>query len=240
MNHEAHVRDTKFSYAVRGGDVALVKQFLADGADVNSMATGLGALHIAASNRQVELCELLIGAGANVSEAAMDGNTPLHCAVAAANGPLSLEVIRCLLEAGADVNAGRRHDSFRPLHLLGRGDDNRALAAAEMMVRYGAVSNAGHMDGVGRSQLVGRGWVYLTPFQEAILHRRPELAEFYMTHCGERLDQLTADGRTLFDVAGDRPERVSMLVALQIAQGIGCADESPAVRRSGALALGSL
>jgi ankyrin repeat protein len=202
--------------AADDGDVKVAAELLALGADVNALGRDSGALHIAAFNGDAAMCLLLIEAGADVSlrdKHSLD--TPLHEATRSRDGFVSLEVIEHLLKAGADPNAARVPDSATPLHMLRWDSDLNAIDAIEMMVQYGALPGmARSVCPVSRSSL-GTEWVYLTPFQEAVRAGSSGVVEFYLDSCGERLDQLTADGRTLSEVAGDFPHAIAALLSVQ-------------------------
>ncbi|GLH10154.1 E3 ubiquitin-protein ligase Ufd4 [Gryllus bimaculatus] len=88
--------------AVKKGDVAALRRFLAAGSRVNARdERGNTALHLAASNGRTELVDVLIANGAGVDNWANQRRTPLHCA--AANG-YSATVAR-LVGVGAAVEA---------------------------------------------------------------------------------------------------------------------------------------
>lgn len=103
-----------------GSNFRPVKNLLEHGADPTirdeSEAT---CLHAAAASRNVKLCRLLLDhevkSGSNVDADAGDikGETPLHLACKWAEG--SLEVIRLLIDHGANVNA-QDGESQAPLY----------------------------------------------------------------------------------------------------------------------------
>jgi len=83
--------------SVETGDIEVVKQHLAAGADVNAKNdSGLTPLHYAESK---EIAEILITAGADVNAGGQ--MTPLH--YAASDG--KKEIAELLIDNGADVNA---------------------------------------------------------------------------------------------------------------------------------------
>lgn len=88
------------------------------------------ALGWAARGGQVQIAELLIGQGADLTAADHLGNTPLHLAVA------HPEVVRLLLAKGAPVNA-RNVFGDTPLHLA---VGNRPVV--ELLLAGGADANA--------------------------------------------------------------------------------------------------
>jgi len=83
----------------------------------------------------------LIAAGANIHAAATNSFKvqAIHAAVASRN----LEIVRAVLEAGADPNAAQQQ-GFRPIHEAGN-HGNRDLA--ELLMRYGADPSLKNDDG---------------------------------------------------------------------------------------------
>lgn len=67
--------------AVKSGDLVEVKKLIGAGADVNvKLFNGFTPLHMAASENQPEIANLLIEAGADVNASMMGGPTPLYIA----------------------------------------------------------------------------------------------------------------------------------------------------------------
>ena len=88
--------------AAADGNIEVVKQLLAAGANVNAKNKWGGTpLHWAARGGHKEIVELLIAKGANVNAKNDEDGTPLH--LAADRG--HTEVVELLITAGADVNA---------------------------------------------------------------------------------------------------------------------------------------
>ena len=84
------------------GNIEAVKQFLADGADVNVKDKGgFTPLHWAAIEGHKEIAELLIDNGADVNAKDDSGSTPLHSAASLGYK----EIIELLIAKDADVNA---------------------------------------------------------------------------------------------------------------------------------------
>jgi ankyrin repeat protein len=88
--------------AVQAGDTARLRDLLQSGTDVNAaQGDGMTALHWAALRNDVGSAEMLLYAGANVKASTRIGShTPL--ALASRNG--HGEMVKILLEAGADAN----------------------------------------------------------------------------------------------------------------------------------------
>ena len=99
------------------------------------------ALHLAAAGYRVEIARLLLAAGANPNAAANHRQSgPLHYAADGyVNGPLwdakrQVQTIRCLLDAGADVNAQDKNGAT-PLH---RAVRTRCADAVKCLLEAGA------------------------------------------------------------------------------------------------------
>src|SRR5262245_3873913 len=97
------------------GDKATVASLIKQGVDVGvAQGDGMTALHWAAERGDVELAEMLVYAGANVSAVTRIGlYTPLH--LAAKSG--SAGVAKVLIKGGADVNVKSNPSGATPMHL---------------------------------------------------------------------------------------------------------------------------
>src|SRR6516162_4482036 len=98
------------------------------------------ALHLAAAGYRVEIARLLLAAGADANAAANHRQSgPLHYAADGyVNGPVwdakrQVKMIRCLLDAGADVNAQDKNGAT-PLH---RAVRTRCAAAVRCLLDAG-------------------------------------------------------------------------------------------------------
>lgn len=88
------------------GNLALTKELLKRGADVNAKNDiGYTALHFAAQEGHAAVAKLLLAKGAEVDALDVNGNTPLSNAVYNEK----LDVVRLLLDAGADADLQNEH-----------------------------------------------------------------------------------------------------------------------------------
>ena len=100
--------------AARAGDIAAIKQHIAEGADVNEMSFEMPPLVWAAMMGHTAAAELLLQHGADVNGRNRDGNTALHLAVFLGHA----ETAELLIKNGADVNT-KNGDGATPIDLLG-------------------------------------------------------------------------------------------------------------------------
>lgn len=96
---------TPIHFAVRFGDVEVLKRVLALGAGVDLPARdGRTALHLAAGWGKMEMIQTLLGAGANKDAAPTDGLHEGHTPFMEAVAGQSIEAAKVLLALGADIN----------------------------------------------------------------------------------------------------------------------------------------
>lgn len=137
--HWVYTGDTPLHVAAAGHRVEIARSLLAAGAEVAAAANRRNSqpLHYAADGnpgnatwnpeRQVEMLQLLLDAGADIQAQDQNGATPLHRAVRTR----CATAVRFLLEAGADVTV-RNKPGSTPFHLAvqntGRGGSGRDAA----------------------------------------------------------------------------------------------------------------
>ncbi len=120
--------DSPLLEATKRGDVAAVRSLLEEGADPNvAQGDGLTALHLAVQEGNLEMAEVLLGAGARVeAKTRIGGYTPLHLASRGAH----TSVVRALIEAGADPGAVTTTTGVTPLHLAAKAMDGEGAVKA--------------------------------------------------------------------------------------------------------------
>ena len=99
--------------AVREGNLEAIKQYIAEGADVNALHFEMPPLTWAVTTGQTEAAELLLKNRADINGNNRDGNTALHLAVFLGRA----ETAKLLLKNGADVNR-KNDDGATPVDLL--------------------------------------------------------------------------------------------------------------------------
>tara|TARA_Y100001933_G_scaffold190516_1_gene189720 strand:+ start:188 stop:1048 length:861 start_codon:yes stop_codon:yes gene_type:complete len=126
--------------AAEEGNIYVVKQHLAAGADVNAKnKKGMTPLHFAIYKDNSEIVELLIDKGADVNAKSDDnGDTPLHVSVN--NG--QRELVELLIAKGADVNS-MNEEGQTPLDLLSSVEPKGVIAKiADLLRKHGGISGA--------------------------------------------------------------------------------------------------
>jgi ankyrin repeat protein len=101
-NENDLLSDTHHHFAVRNGDIEIVKVLLDRGAYIDAVKSYVFTpLHIAVESKKVEIVELLLNHGACVNVRHYNNRTPL---IVAAEGG-SKEIVKLLLQHGACVNS---------------------------------------------------------------------------------------------------------------------------------------
>ena len=122
-------------HAVYGSDVSceILSCLIGSGADVNAGTNnGVTPLIIVAENGHINAVTSLVKCGANVDLQDSDGNTSLYHAVYGSD--VSCEILSCLIEMGADVNAGG-NINHTPLMIAA---ENGHINAVTFLIRNGA------------------------------------------------------------------------------------------------------
>jgi ankyrin repeat protein len=158
--------------AIRGTECVLkmVRLLVSHGANVNAKdRRGDTPLHDAVSLGLVDenleyndkaVIEYLLTNGANINEVNADGCTPLYEAYAVAR----LDIVKLLIEHGADVNIKNNEDGFSLLHRAAWLGDLEAVA---LFVKHGADTHARDLEGE-------------TPLQKAELRGFQNVIEYLM------------------------------------------------------------
>jgi ankyrin repeat protein len=136
--------------AATAGDAKRVAALVdADPALANAVARdGYSPLGLASFFKRRDVVKVLLERGAKPTVPSRDqGFTPLHSAVATDAGDAIHEIVRLLLDAGADPNA-KSHEGGTPLHSAAFTGD---LAIAKLLLASGADLEA--TDGKGRTAL---------------------------------------------------------------------------------------
>lgn len=129
--------DTPVADAAQRRDIAVVRQLLRQGADVNAaQGDGMTALHWAVRHGDIELGRTIVYAGGDVHAGTRIGRyTPLH--MAARSGDVGFVIL--LLEANADPNETTINSGATPLHLAAASGDPGVLTA---LIQAGATVDA--------------------------------------------------------------------------------------------------
>lgn len=177
----------KLLAAVKQNDLKAAECFLKSGADVNAPDDkGLVLLHYAAVCQHVEMVKWLLLHGADVNKKNKWAWTPLHYALGSdqetdklcpkPNRERTMAVVKLLVEAKANINAGDDHD-LSPVYL--------ALYDLELL-KY-LWEHGGCVD-------VGSAYRGKTPLHWAIIYGCPlEVIDFILKH-GGRINEYDGDG----------------------------------------------
>ena len=151
------VLSDELSDAARSGadvDFARITAYLNAGGDVNDVVNGDNMLHLnivyegggADPDDRLRIVKLLLARGADASKRSFSGRTPLFQACNCEDQEFGLGAVRCLLEAGADVDLKARSDaciesplstSLGWLRYANAGWDQIGLAYVSLLLRYG-------------------------------------------------------------------------------------------------------
>ena len=174
------VPDISIHDAATEGDIEIVKQHLAVGADVELKCVNCGGtvLGHAVSGGHIEIVELLISKSADVNTKFDDnGATPLHLAAVSGHK----EIVELLIDAGAYANA-KADGELTPLHFAA---DKGHKEVVELLIAKGADLNA-KIESAG----ILKGY---TPLDVAEEFNLPELASILRKHGGKTGEELKAE-----------------------------------------------
>jgi uncharacterized protein len=132
--------------AAAAGDAARVREIVErDRTQASAIAPdGFSPLGLAAFFKRREVVRYLLDAGADLRLASRQGGfTPLHSAVATDAGAVDIEIVRLLLDKGADPNAKGQSGST-PLHTVGFTGDRASL---ELLMKHRADPEIKNNDG---------------------------------------------------------------------------------------------
>jgi ankyrin repeat protein len=139
-------RSLKDTEASRYRSIDITRSLLECGADVDAQDYDRRtALHLASYYGNLRRVKLLLNHRANVRVRNLEGETPLHQLLrgVCASSDDVLDIMRPLLERGADADAQDKHRST-PLHLASRC---RNLGAVRLLLEHGANANVRNDDG---------------------------------------------------------------------------------------------
>lgn len=130
---ERHDHRTVLHYAVLSGNIAIVNLLIKQGAKLNCEPEKPSALDLAILKGDLETVKMLIAAGADVNRSSPVIGSPLHVACAD-NIANRYEIVRLLLETGADPNVKVYGDPAEPLD--GGGTISRGPQLRPVLVEY--------------------------------------------------------------------------------------------------------
>jgi ankyrin repeat protein len=140
-------RNQRLLDAAKAGQLDLVNKLLSKKADVNHAEAGSGAtaLHLAAMEQHASVVSALLKHGADVNLKTLSGRTPLLLAIA--GGDKALATVDCLLNGGAEIEAGSAGDGNggdTPLFMAVSQGANRLI---DRLISGGASTRAVQADG---------------------------------------------------------------------------------------------
>ncbi|XP_057329832.1 putative ankyrin repeat protein RF_0381 [Microplitis mediator] len=117
----------------------MVKLLLNRGADANAhcldRGDGYTALHYAVMNDNIVVIDLVLKRGANINVKSSDGKAILlHLAIETGTEA----IVRCLLDAGADINIRRNTDCYQDLTPVIEAFSRERRFTVSLLIEYGA------------------------------------------------------------------------------------------------------
>jgi ankyrin repeat protein len=138
----------------------------------------------AASMGKIHIMQVLLDYGVKANSEDVKQDSPLFAAVVAGRS----NIVKMLLERGADVNVVIPGENYTPLHLAVSAQNN-ALTISEMLLKHGADVNARSSDGS-------------TALHKASLNPRPGVVELLISS-GAYVNARNSSGRTPLSYAQD-------------------------------------
>ena len=133
---------TPLQWAVRdNNNVEVIKCLIEYGADVRAVTEEGGTLlHLVAGNNELSVVKYVLSLGFDITDRDGLGWTPLHCAAVKND---NVEVIKCLIECGADIRSITQ-DGKNLLHLVAY---NNELSIVKYVLNLGLDINSRDEDG---------------------------------------------------------------------------------------------
>lgn len=159
---------TRIHFAALAGDLAKVKEFLENGADVSKKVGNTSVLHAASAGGNRQIVEIILSKGVDINERIRGGQTALHWA--ARSG--STEVTEFLIDKGLDINA-KDFWKWTPLHYA--CSKNRADTVTALLARG--------------ADLTAREELDMTPLEVAEKEGHTEIVELLKKHGAKESDE---------------------------------------------------
>ena len=141
----SHQGYTPLLMAARNGHFDVVSCLVENGADVNSPENNnLTPLMMACKSGHVNVVTFLVEHGARVHLQDKVGKTALHYAI---KGHNNREIMRCLIENGADVNAGADGSCLSTPLMLAIASTGCSVDAVTFLLEHGAIADVQNKDG---------------------------------------------------------------------------------------------
>lgn len=172
--------------AAQSGNSAMVGFLLSNGAEIDAKNHNrLQPVHIAAKSGKIGTLRVLVNSGAQVDCLDNAGRQPLHWAAESSDWP---DVIRFLVDAGADVNARTKLipiniDHERPLNMACRQDLPGNVGALLIL-------------GAAPTDPYGDSWRTRCPLSTAIDYKSPRALEALLDYGAKTPEWLGASGKT--------------------------------------------
>lgn len=201
--------------SIGGAPEECAKELIDQGADVNlKLISNLNTpLHLAAANGALDVCKVLIDAGASMMPNAF-GNTPLHSATRAG----ALNVVEYLLNQGADPSAINNRGST-PLHLCSflaskTPEDTLFVLIATILIKHKVDINVQDVNGFTCLHVASQRGI--KKLVELFVHSGASLT------CKTNIDEKKRGGRTALEMAkfGEQKEIVNFLEKMDDRYGV--------------------